>query len=162
MTIDSRLNTLLYQLTTNLQQDNSEPPLAPSVSSSTSSSTPLLPLLPWLVAQLGLGLIGYIQYDVGVNDYVDAMYLFFKTFAEALAAMGGLTVTYTREEFDSTVWLTIKTTPLVLGHKRARIAGFSSAGIGLFGTATAFLLGSGPLFNVLVAYSLLPAIFMMT
>ena len=119
-------------------------------------------MLPWLVAQLGLGFIGYIQYAVGVNDYVDAIYLLFKTIAEAFAAMGGQTITYTREEFDSTVWLTIKTTPLVLGHKRARIAGFSSAGLGLIGTATAFLFGSGPLFDVLVAYSLLPAIFMMT
>lgn len=78
---------------------------------------------------------------------------------EAFGSIGGGSITYTREEFDATIWQEMKTSPLVLGHKRTRFAGFSSVGLGIVGTVAAFLVGSGPLFCVITAFSLLPAIF---
>ena len=41
------------------------------------------------------------------------------------------------------------------------MAGYSAAGLGLAGTAAAYLLGAVPVFPVIVAFSLLPSIFVL-
>ena len=67
----------------------------------------------------------------------------------------------TRADFDSTFAEGLKATPLVVLHKRARLAGYSAVGLGLVGTAAAYLLGAVPVFPVIVAFSLLPSIFVL-
>ncbi len=112
-------------------------------------------VFPWLAAQLFSGFVGFKQYDSAVNDFIDFFYEFMKAFAELF---GG---TLSRADFDKEFGEELKTTPLAKLHKRARLAGYSAAGLGLAGTAAAYLLGAVPVFPVIVAFSLLPSIFVL-
>ena len=102
--------------------------------------------------------MGFKQYDSGVDDYIDFIYEFMNALA-GLFPGGG---TLSRDEFDKEFGEEFMTYPIVKLHSRARLAGYSAAGLGLAGTAAAYLLGAVPVFPMIVAFSLLPSIFVLT
>ena len=137
------------------QEDPASPVESIADAPATLTPSPYI-VFPWLAAQLFSGFVGFKQYDSAVNDYLEFVY-------ELMVALyeGFFGIPFPRALFDSTVGEELKTSSLVKLHKRARFAGYSAAGLGLAGTAAAYLLGAVPVFPVIVAFSLLPSIFVL-
>jgi hypothetical protein len=154
MTIEPLFITALSKMARLTQEDPASPVESLADAPSTLAPSPYI-VFPWLAAQLFSGFVGFKQYDSAVNGYLDFIYEFTNAFFEAL---GG---TFPRALFDSTVGEELKTSPLVKLHNRARLAGYSAAGLGLAGTAAAYLLGAVPVFPLIVTFSLLPSIFVL-
>jgi len=135
-----------------LTQDN---PTSPVESIADAPATPApspFVVFPWLATQLFMGFVGYRQYDVATNGYLDFLY----------AVMNALSSgALTRSDFDAMFGDASKEDPFFKFHSRARFAGYSAAGLGLVGTAAAYLLRAVPVFPVIVAFSLLPSIFVL-
>jgi hypothetical protein len=109
-----------------------------------------------------MGFVGYKQYERALIDYVDLFVEGFYQLMAALAALGGGTLS--REDYDKDFGDEMReglyASPLGVFFNRARWAGFSAAGLGLVGTAVAYLL-PGPAFPVISTFSLLPAVFVL-
>ena len=133
------------------QEDPASPVESLADAPATLTPSPYI-VFPWLAAQLFSGFVGFKQYDSAVNGFIDFFYEALKVLSLGLLS---------RADFDKEFGEYLKTTPFVELHKRARLAGYSAAGLGLAGTAAAYLLGAVPVFPVIVAFSLLPSIFVL-
>jgi hypothetical protein len=155
MTIEPLFITALSKMARLTQEDPASPVESLADAPASLAPSPYV-VFPWLAAQLFSGFVGFKQYDSAVNDYLDFLYEVMSAVYEAF-----LGTPFPRTLFDLTVASGIKTSSLVKLHKRARLAGYSAAGLGLAGTAAAYKLGAVPVFPVIVAFSLLPSIFVL-
>ena len=136
------------------QEDPASPVESLADAPATLTPSPYI-VFPWLAAQLFSGFVGFKQYDSAVNGLLDFLY----EGLNAISELAGFTLP--RTVFNLTIAPGIKTSSLAKLHKRARLAGYSAAGLGLAGTAAAYKLGAVPVFPLIVAFSLLPSIFVL-